>query len=96
MIKIKDLTTFADFEKKIETQSKLKKISNNLEAEYLLAKSLIELRFKRKISQSGLASKIGTKQPVISRLENMSSRPTLTLLQKIATALNAELRITFK
>ncbi len=96
MVKIKQLPSFNNLEQKFSKDKELKAISDQLEPEYLLAKSLIELRLKKKMSQQQLASKIGTKQPVISRLENMASKPTFSMLQRIAQALNAELRISFK
>jgi len=96
MRNFKKLTTYQEFEKKLLQSEKNRRLSNSIESEYLLARSLIKLRLKNKLSQKKLAEKIGTKQPVISRLENMNSMPTFSLLQKIATALNSELRISFK
>lgn len=90
------MASFSDLEQRLSKNKRLKALSDQLEPEYLLAKSLIELRLKKKMSQQQLATKIGTKQPVISRLENMTSKPTFSMLQKIALALNAELRISFK
>lgn len=63
------------------------------EPEYQLARSLIGLRLKRKMTQTELASKIGTKQPVISRIEAMTQKPSLSLLERIAQGLNAKVEI---
>ncbi len=64
-----------------------------LEPEYQLAKSIIELRLKRGITQKELAEKIGTKQSGISRLEsvNAHSNPSLSMLERVAEALDAKL-----
>ena len=43
-----------------------------------------------------LAKRIGTKQPVISRLENMESLPTFSLLERISKALDTKLYIYFQ
>jgi transcriptional regulator with XRE-family HTH domain len=69
-----------------------------LEPEYQLARSIIELRLKRGITQKELAEKIGTKQSGISRLEsvNTHSNPSLSLLEKVAEALDAKLVIYMK
>ncbi|OGG12425.1 hypothetical protein A2875_01485 [Candidatus Gottesmanbacteria bacterium RIFCSPHIGHO2_01_FULL_46_14] len=66
-----------------------------IEPEYKLARSLIGARLKKKMTQTQLARKMGTKQPVISRIEAMSSSPSVSLLKRVATALGAKLEISF-
>ena len=63
------------------------------EVEYQLARKLIEKRLSQKISQRELAKKAKTTQAVISRIESMSSNPSLMLLKKLAAALNSRLEI---
>ena len=67
-----------------------------LEPEYQLARSLIGARIKKKLTQKSLATKAKTDQASISRLESGTSKPSLTLLRKIATALDANLMIRFE
>jgi transcriptional regulator with XRE-family HTH domain len=66
-----------------------------LEAEFQLASSLIARRLAKGLSQRQLANRIGTKQPVISRLESGESKPTLSLLKRVADALDAKVVVTF-
>lgn len=40
------------------------------------------------------AERIGTKQPAIARLEGGSATPTLSMLQRLAAALNVSFEIT--
>lgn len=61
------------------------------EPEYLLAKKMIEKRIAQKISQRQLAKKVKTTQAVISRIETMNANPSLSLLKRIASALNTTL-----
>lgn len=63
------------------------------EAEYLLAKQIIEKRMKQKLSQRDLAKKVHTTQAVISRLETMRANPSLLLLKRIAVELNTKLMV---
>ncbi len=63
------------------------------EVEYQLARKLIKKRLTQRVSQRELAKKANTTQAVISRIENMSSNPSLTLLKKLAKALNSRLEI---
>ena len=66
-----------------------------IEPEYQLARSLIGLRLKKKLSQTDLARKIGTKQPVVSRIESMTTSTTISVLKRIAQALDVKLQIRF-
>jgi transcriptional regulator with XRE-family HTH domain len=73
-----------------------KKLAEKNEPKYQLVRSLIGARLKKGISQKELAKRIGTKQPVISRLENMSSPPSFSLLERISQALDVRLRVYFQ
>lgn len=66
------------------------------EVEYMLAKQLIDKRLKKHISQRELAKRADTTQAVISRIETMNANPSLNTLQRIASVLNAKLRISFQ
>lgn len=66
------------------------------EPEYLLATQLLEKRLAKKLSQRDLAKKLHTSQAVVSRIETMSGNPTLSLLKKIASALDTNLRFRFE
>ena len=52
------------------------------EPEFQLARSLIEARIKRKLTQSKVAKIAKTDQATISRLESGVSKPSISLLQK--------------
>lgn len=96
MRNINDLTSWEDYEKKLMKRKGFKRLVETNESKYQLVRSLIKARLKKKLSQKELATKIGTKQPVISRLENMQSYPTLSLLERISHALDTKLHICFK
>jgi len=66
------------------------------EPEYQLARSLIAARLKKDLTQAQLARKIGTKQSAISRIENMTSLPSVSTLKKISQSLNIPLEIRFR
>jgi DNA-binding XRE family transcriptional regulator len=62
-----------------------------LEPEFQIARALIDARIKKKMTQAEIARKAGTKQPVISRLEGAVGSPSLSLIKRIAKALDARL-----
>lgn len=75
---------------------KFKKMWDESELEYLLAKKLIEKRLQKKISQRELARKLKTSQAVISRIETMRANPSLHLLKRIADVLGTHLILNFR
>jgi transcriptional regulator with XRE-family HTH domain len=61
-----------------------------------VAQQIRKLRLDRGWSQGELAERAGMKQPVLSRLENISNEMmTIRSLEKIAKALNVELKVEF-
>jgi HTH-type transcriptional regulator/antitoxin HipB len=60
-----------------------------------LARQIRALREDRHLSQGELARRAGTKQPAIARLESGRVLPRLDLLQKVAAALEARLKLDF-
>ncbi len=96
MVNFKQLTPWEDLEKELMKNPRFKKLAAQHEHEFELACSLIDLRLKKGLTQKQLAKKIGTKQPVISRLEGMVSKPSLSLLERISEALGVKLRIYFQ
>lgn len=70
-----------------------KKAWEESEAEYQVSRAIIAARLSKKISQRELAKKANTTQAVISRLESMSANPSISLIQKVAAALNLKLKI---
>lgn len=84
-----------DFEKRLMQNPEFRLEAEKIEPEYQLARSLIGARIKKKLTQAELAKKIGTKQPVVSRIESMASSPSVSLLKRLAEALDARLQIRF-
>ena len=67
-----------------------------LETEFQIASQLIEARLKKKMSQEELAKKVNTGQAVISRLDGMNGKPSISLLERVAKALDTKISITIQ
>ena len=68
-----------------------------LQPEYELARSIMEQRLKKKMTQLDVAKKTGMPQSSVARIEGLThGLPRLSTLKKIAKALDAELVITLK
>lgn len=83
-----------------ENKRKDEKFANEYQKELLIneiSKLIVTLRNTAHLTQSELAKKAGTTQPVIARLESGTDTrvPSLILLAKIATASHAKLHLSF-
>lgn len=87
-------TTYRQLKRELLSDPKVKKAYDALETEYQIASQMIEARIKQKMSQEELARRAKTGQAVISRLEGMNARPSISLLSRVAKALNTKIRIT--
>lgn len=67
-----------------------------LEDEFALASLLIEARTRAKLTQAELASKMGTSQSTIARLESGKAAPSLSTLRRLAKATGTRLEISFE
>jgi ribosome-binding protein aMBF1 (putative translation factor) len=65
-----------------------------LEPEFQIARQIISARIKNKMTQSDLAKKAKTGQAVISRLEGMNAKPSISLLSRVAKALGTKIQVT--
>ena len=83
--------TLKAVEKEWMKRPKFRRAYEALEPEFQIARALIDARVKKKMTQAEIAKKAGTKQPVISRLEGAQGSPSLSLIKRIAKALNARL-----
>jgi len=63
--------------------------------EFEIVRQIIDARIKRKITQEELAKRMGTGQAVISRLETANAKPSLSLIQRLADALNLKVELRF-
>lgn len=82
----------------IKRECKNKKFAAHFQRELLInevAKMVVNLRQKLRLTQRELAIKVGTTQPVIARLESGADKrvPSLKLLNKLAYAANGSLKI---
>jgi len=89
-------TTFKQFKTKSLKNKAVKAEYEALGPEYEVVKTIIKQRLKRGWSQTKLAEAVGSRQPVISRLERGEGNPSLQTLQKIANALDLSLQVTIR
>ena len=81
--------TFKDWQAEQEQDTEFVAATNELEPGYQIAR----LRILRGLTQTQLAEMVGTRQPSIARLENGTSVPSLSFLDRLATALDAKIEL---
>ncbi|MBI3385143.1 helix-turn-helix transcriptional regulator [Candidatus Gottesmanbacteria bacterium] len=89
-----NLIPFSDLKKDWMKNPEFRCEYEKLETEFQIARQIIGARIKRKMSQEQLAKKAGTGQAVISRLEGMNAKPSISLLTRVAQALGTKIQIT--
>lgn len=73
-----------------------RKVYEESRLEYEIARAVIRARIEKGLTQKQLADKLNTKQSVISRVESANTTPSLSLLKRLAQALNTTLQVQFK
>lgn len=79
----------------LQTDQEFRKEYENLNPQYNVIKALIYARKSKNLTQKGLSELTGINQADISKIERGNVSPNLRTLQRIATAMNMDLRIEF-
>ena len=79
--------------KQLLRDPQVRKALKENELEFQIAKSVIQARIKRGLTQKQLARRLNTKQSVISRVETVKTTPSLSFLKRLSKALNTSLRV---
>ncbi len=95
-MKNKKWTTHEELKTQLMKDTEFVKEFNKLETEFQIASQMIEARIKQNITQEELAKRVKTGQAVISRLEGANAKPSISLLERVARALNIKFNITIQ
>ncbi|MCR5238227.1 MAG: helix-turn-helix transcriptional regulator [Lachnospiraceae bacterium] len=66
-----------------------------LQPEYDIIQAMIDARKKQNITQKELSSKTGITQADISRIENGTRNPSLSMMKRLAQGLGMQLKLEF-
>lgn len=98
MEQIKPVSRAIDFDEVLAEKlknPKFKKYYDEYGRQLELAYQILQLRQAKKMSQLELAKKIGTTQSNVARIESGQQNFTIKFLNKVAEALEANLKINF-
>jgi len=98
MNKRKNIQKAVDFQEYLAEKlknPKFRKYYDEYGKQLEIAYQILQLRKQKRISQSELAKKIGTKQSNIARMEAGEQNFSIDTLQKIAQVFNKDLKVSF-
>lgn len=84
-----------DVKNQLLQNAEVKDEYEKLKVLYDIKREIIKLRIEQGLSQKDLATKVGTRQSAISRLESGEYNPSIEFLNKVAHALGKELEVKF-
>src|SRR5207245_11716291 len=90
------MARITDLHKKWMKEPKYRKAYAALEDEFAFASAVIDARNRAGLTREALARKIGTTQPVVTRLESGRARPSMRTLERLAKATGSRLLIRFQ
>lgn len=87
---------WAELKKELLKDPKFKKLYEESQPEFEIARTIIRARIEKKLTQKELARRMKTTQSVISRVEQAKTSPSISFLKRLASALNTKLQVQFK
>ncbi len=90
------MTRIAELHRKWRRDADYREAYDQLEAEFDLARALIEARARAGLTQAELAERMDTTQSVVARIESGRANPSTRTLERVANATGTRLRISFE
>ena len=90
------MTSWNTYKQKLLKDPEFKRLYDESQPEFEIARAIIRARIEKKITQADLAEKMNTTQSVISRVEQAKTSPSISFLKRLAAALNTTLQVQFK
>lgn len=90
------MTNWDTYKKKLLEDPEFRRLYEESQPEFEIAKAIIRARIKNKITQKELARRMNTTQSVISRVEQAKTSPSISFLKRLAAAFNTSLIVKFR
>lgn len=89
------MSSYKEYKENALKDLNLKKEYDALQPEYDLIQAMIDARKKQNITQKQLSEMTGITQADISRIENGTRNPSLSMLKRLAEGLGMRLKLEF-
>jgi transcriptional regulator with XRE-family HTH domain len=90
------MARISELHQKWMKEPKYRKAHAAMDDDFALAKAVIAARNRAGLTQAELATRMGTTQPVVARMEGGRVQPSLRTLQRLAQATDSRLSIRFE
>lgn len=89
------MSRYNEFKQKMLQNPEVKKEYDALEPEYDIIQAMINARNEQNLTQKELSVRTGITQADISRIENGTRNPSLSMVKKLAQGLGMQLKLEF-
>ena len=89
------MSSYEDYKKRALQNPEVKAEYDALQPEYDIIQTMINARRQQHITQKELSAKTGITQADISRIENGTRNPSLSMIKKLAQGLGMQLKLEF-
>lgn len=89
------MSSYHEYKTRVLSNTDVKKEYDALQPEYDIIQAMIDARTSQNITQKELSDRTGITQADISRIENGTRNPSLSMMKRIAEGLGMQLRLEF-
>ena len=89
------ISSYRDYKEKALQNPEVKEEYDALEPEYDIIQEMISARVDQNITQKELSARTGITQADISRIENGTRNPSLSMVKRLAEGLGMQLKLEF-
>ena len=89
------MSSYKDYKKRALQNPEVKAEYDALQPEYDIIQAMIDARVQQNMTQKDLSTKTGITQADISRIENGTRNPSLSMVKKLAHGLGMQLKLEF-
>ena len=89
------MSSYKEYKEKALQNAEVKAEYEALQPEYDIIQAMIDARVQQNMTQKELSSKTGITQADISRIENGTRNPSLSMVKKLAKGLGTRLKLEF-
>ena len=89
------MSSFKEYKKSALMDPKVKAEYDAMQPEYDIIQAMIEARIKQDLTQKQLSERTGITQADISRIENGTRNPSLSMIKRLASGLSMRLKLEF-
>ena len=89
------MSSYKDYKKRALQSPEVKAEYDALQPEYDIIQAMIDARVQQNMTQKDLSAKTGITQADISRIENGTRNPSLSMVKKLAQGLGMQLKLEF-